>query len=170
MFSDCLTHGGCWRALLLLSGSLAPIEDQPLAYTQSPLGAIRRSCTLNRCGFPSVIHAYSPSVALVYLLCHFLSQTNFFFPQAGTELASCCRGFNPGTPHPHCQIQQALISGRRPGLDARPPAGAGPHSFSKYLLHQDLGKALNGVTLSLLSQGFLRIVLGRMETSVALCS
>ena len=78
--------------------------------------------------------------------------------------------FNPGIPHPHCQIQQALISGRRPGLDARPPAGAGPHSFSKYLLHQDLGKALNGVTLSLLSQGFLRIVLGRMETSVALCS
>lgn len=116
-------------ALLILIG------HQPLANTQdfllhssldTSLGTIWWSYILNNCGFPSATHAYNPLMVLVYLLCHILSQTNFFFPRLALFWHYAASVFNQGLPHPHSQIQQALTSGRSPGLDARLPAGTGP--------------------------------------------
>lgn len=132
------------HALALPLGCTTLIRHQPLANTQdfhlhSSLGTIQRSYILNNCGFPSVTHAYNPLMVLVYLPCHILSQTNFFFPGLALFWHYTAWVFNQGLPHPHSQIGQALTSGTRPRAGARCQASCWvwPHSFSKYLLPQD---------------------------------
>lgn len=122
---------------------------------------------LDRCGFPSVTQAYNPLIVLVYLLCLSLSQTNFFFPRLALIWHHAAWVFNQGIPHPHSHIQQALTSGRCPGLDARPPAGAGPTASSNIYFPR-IWPEYPVAWLFLLHQGFLSIVLGNVETSVAL--
>lgn len=129
-----LPTGVASHALCSCSSSLILFGGQPLASDQTsltphwvPYGKhVWQTRTLHHCGFSSVTHAYKPLMVLVYLLCHFLSLTNFFFPSLALIWHHAAWVFNQCIPHPHSHIQQALTSGKCPGLDARPPAETGP--------------------------------------------
>lgn len=79
----------------------------------------------------------------VLALSFFLSLTNFFFPSLALIWHYSAWVFNQGIPHPHSQIQQALTSGKGPGLDARPPAETGPTASPYIYFPRTVAKVLS---------------------------
>lgn len=83
-------------------------------------------------------HAYNPLMVLVYLLCHFLSQTNFFSPRLALIWHSAAWVFRHPTPTFSNSAAADFWQVPRAGCQAS--CWNRPHSSSRYLLPQDGGQ------------------------------